>query len=107
MQGKFRLSVKARAEIKNIFRYSFQKFGESQAKKYKTSFDECFQLLADNPNMGIECHTIRNGYFRHKHESHVIFYTLRSNDIFITTIIHSRMDIKSVFGINDNNEPLT
>lgn len=99
MQNKFKLSVKARAEIKKIFRYSFQQFGENQAVKYKASLNECFQMLADNPNIGRECNDIRDGYFRHEHQSHVIFYTQRSNDIFIATIIHDRMDIKNILGI--------
>jgi toxin ParE1/3/4 len=99
MQNKFKLSVKARAEIKKIFRYSFQQFGENQAVKYKADLDECFQLLADNPNMGRECNDIRDGYFRHEHESHIIFYTQRSNYIFITAIIHDRMNIKNILGI--------
>ena len=103
MQNKFKLSVKARAEIKKIFRYSLQQFGENQAVKYKASLDECFQLLADSPNMGRECNDIRDGYFRHEHESHIIFYTQRSNDIFITTIIHDRMDIKNIFGVSGNS----
>ena len=103
MQNKFKLSVKARTEIKKIFRYSFQQFGENQAVKYKASLDECFQLLADNPNMGRECNDIRDGYFRHEHESHIIFYTQRSSDIFITTIIHDRMDLKNIFGVNSNS----
>lgn len=98
MQNKFKLSVKARAEIKKIFRYSFQQFGENQALKYKTSLEKCFQLLADNPNMGRECNEIVDGYFRHEHESHIVFYTQRSNDIFITTIIHDRMDVKNILG---------
>jgi len=40
MQSKFKLSVKAQVEIEDIFRYSFQKFGENQAVKYKTSLDD-------------------------------------------------------------------
>jgi len=96
MQNRFKLSVKARVAIKKIFRYSFQQFGESQALKYKTSLDECFQLLANNPNLGRECNDIREGYYKHEHGSHIIFYTQRSNDIFISTIIHDRMDIKNI-----------
>jgi len=103
MGSEFKLSVKAQAEIKKIFRYSFQEFGENQAIKYKASLDECFQLLAENPSMGRECHHIRDGYFRHKHESHIIFYTQRSNHIFIVTIVHDRVDVTNIFGGNSNS----
>lgn len=97
MKNKFKLSVKAHADIKKILRYSFQQFGESQAVKYKTGLEACFQLLADNPNMGRECNEIRDGYFRHEHEKHIIFYRQRLNDILIVTIIHDRMSLKSIF----------
>ncbi len=99
MQNKFKLSVKAREDIKNLFRYSFQKFDENQAIKYKAGLDGCFQLLADNPNMGRECNDLRDGYFRHEHQRHIIFYTQRLNDIFIVTIIHNRMDKKNYWEI--------
>lgn len=98
MQNKFKLSVKAREDVKNIFRYSLQRFGENQTMKYKADLGECFQLLADNPNMGRECNDIRDGYFRHEHQSHIIFYIQKSKHIFITTIIHNRVDIKNMFG---------
>ncbi len=64
MQNKFKLSVKARAVIKKIFRYSFQQFGESQAVKYKASLNECFQLLANNPSLGRECNS--NKYYNER-----------------------------------------
>ena len=75
MQNKFKLSEKVRADIKKLFRYSFQQFGENQVVKYKAGLNECFQLLADNPNMGRECNDIRDAYFRYEHQSHIIFYT--------------------------------
>ena len=97
MKNKFKLSVKAHADIKKILRYSFQQFGESQAVKYKSGPEACFQLLADNPDMGSECNEIRDGYFRHEHEKHIIFYRQRLNDILIVTIIHDRMNLKNIF----------
>lgn len=97
MPNKFKLSVKARSDIKKLFRYSFQQFGEIQAVKYKSGLEDCFQLLADNPDMGRKCDDIQEGYFRHEHKSHIIFYRQRPNNIFIATIIHDKMDIKKIF----------
>ncbi len=97
MGNKSKLSVKGRADIKKIVRYSFQQFGESQAVKYKSGLKAFFQLLADNPHRGRECNEIRDGYFRHEHEKHIIFYRQRFNDILIVTIIHDRMNLKNIF----------
>ncbi len=99
MPNKYTISKRAEKEIAKILEYSYRNFGLDQAIKYKSGLEDCFQLLADNPDMGRECSDIRDGYFRHEHESHIIFYTQRSNNIFITAIIHDRMDIKSILGV--------
>ena len=103
MPNKYTVSKRADKEISKILEYSYREFGLDQAVKYKIGLENCFQLLADNPGMGRECNDIRNEYFRHEHESHIIFYRQRSNDIFITAIIHDRMDIKNIFGISGNS----
>jgi len=95
MSNRYRISKRAEKAIATILEYSYRNFGLNQALKYKSGLEDCFQLLADNPDIGRECNDIRSGYFRHEHESHIIFYTQRAKDIFITAIIHHRMDIKS------------
>lgn len=99
MQSKFKLSVKARADIKKLFRYSFQQFGVNQAIKYKTGLEDCFQLLADNPDMGRKCDDTRKDYHRHEYERHIIFYRKRTHDIFITAIIYNGKDLKHIFSV--------
>lgn len=105
MPNKYTFSKRADKEISKILEYSYREFGLGldQAEKYKTGLENCFQLLADDPGMGRICNDIRNEYFRHEHESHIIFYRQRSDDIFITAIIHDRMDIKNIFGISGNS----
>ena len=105
MPNKYTFSKRADKEISKILEYSYREFGLGldQAEKYKTGLENCFQLLADDPGMGRVCNDIRNEYFRHEHESHIIFYRQRSDDIFITAIIHDRMDIKNIFGISGNS----
>ena len=102
MPNKYTVSKRADKEILKILEYSYRKFGLRQAVKYKIGLEDCFQLLADNPGMGRECDDIRQGYFRHKHESHIIFYRQRASDIFITAIIHENMNIKNIFGVSGN-----
>ena len=94
MPSEFKLSVYARTDIKKLFRYSYQQFGESQALKYKTELEACLQLLADNPDLGRKCDHIRQGYQRHEYARHIIFYRKRKTDIFIVKILHESMDAK-------------
>lgn len=93
MLSKYKLSVKAQADIKNIFRYSYQEFGQAQALKYRTNLEYCFQLLADTPEIGRKYDAIREGYQRHEHERHVVFYRKRNNDILIVRVLHENMAI--------------
>jgi len=88
-------------QIESILEYSYRNFGLNQAIKYKTNLEYCFQLLADNPDMGRKSDELRQKYFRHKHESHIIFYRKRQSDIFIVAIIHDKMDIENIFSISD------
>ena len=103
MPNKYTLSKRADKEISRILEYSYSQFGLRQTVKYKTGLEDCFQLLADNPDMGRACDEIRQGYFRHEHESHIIFYRQRASDVFITAVIHESMNIKNIFGVNDND----
>lgn len=52
----------------------------------------CLELLGENPELGFTAEDIRSGYRRFPHESHVIYYTLDSRDIFIVRILHKSMD---------------
>ena len=92
MPGSFKISVKARADIKDILLYSYGQFGEAQALKYKNELEACFQLLADTPDIGRKCNEIKAGYQRHEHAQHIVFYRKRKNDIFIIRVLHNSMD---------------
>lgn len=74
MPKEFKLSVKARSDMKVIFRYTYREFGEAKAHSYVSSFDDCFKLLIENPEMGRKYDGVKAGLQRHEHESHVIYY---------------------------------
>ncbi|MBS8242157.1 type II toxin-antitoxin system RelE/ParE family toxin [Marinobacter lipolyticus] len=48
----FKLSRKAKADLKSIARYTEREWGRDQRNHYVLQFDQCFHLLADNPNLG-------------------------------------------------------
>ncbi len=94
MPNKYSLSKKADKHIEGIFEHSYLHFGLEQALKYKAGLTHCLQLIADNPELGRKCDDIREGYQRHEHERHVIFYRKRVHDVFIMAIIHESRDVK-------------
>ena len=90
----YKLSKAAEQDIENILAYSYRTFGEKVAENYFIGLKECLQTLSENPLIGINSDSLRKGYFRHPHQSHIVFYKLKTNGIFIVRILHKNMDIK-------------
>ena len=87
----FRLSLKAESDIRNIARYTIERFGVEQSRTYRDSMIACFQSLAENLGIGRKADKIRDGYRRFNHRSHVIFYKSHERDILIIRVLHNRM----------------
>lgn len=88
----FRLSAKARADLKGIARYTERNWGKAQRNQYLLQIDQCFHLLADNPELGKTSDEIRSGYRYYPQGSHVIFYRIAGTSaIEIIRVLHKRM----------------
>ena len=74
----FKLSRKAKADLRSIALYTERKWGRDQRNHYLLQFDQCFHLLGENPNLG--------------RGSHIIFYRLAADGATeIIRILHKRM----------------
>ena len=92
MIAVFRLSRKAKADLKSIARYTESRWGRTQRNHYILQFDQCFRLLAENPRLGKSCVEIIPGYRQLPQGSHVIFYRkVAENRVDIIRILHTRM----------------
>ena len=90
----FKLSQKARDDLLGIARYTEQTWGREQRRLYLKKIDSMFYALADNPALGTPCDDIRNGYFKKREGSHLIFYRLGEiSDIEIIRVLPKRMDV--------------
>lgn len=88
----FKLSRKAKADLKSIALYTERKWGRDQRNQYILQFDQCFHLLGENPILGQTCDEISPGYRQHPQGSHIIFYRLAAEGIVeIIRILHKRM----------------
>ena len=47
-----RLTRQAKSDLKTIYHYTVENFGEGQAQEYLDGLDYSFDLLTDNPKMG-------------------------------------------------------
>jgi len=94
--SKFLLSSKAKSDLIKIAKYTQLTWGKAQRNDYLKILDNTFQLLADEPELGINCDYIREGYNKYPQASHVIYYKEHKvNQILIVRILHKSMDINS------------
>ena len=88
----FRLANEAEADVVDIYRYTFEHFGEAQANTYHDGLNDCFELLADTPLIGRDYSFLRPGLRRYGHASHSVYYRLTDTGIVILRVLHQRMD---------------
>ena len=49
---RHRITQRAERDLKDIYRYTFDSFGERQAEKYLLELNAVFRLIGENPRMG-------------------------------------------------------
>jgi len=94
----FTLTNMAKADMKEIAKFTQNRWGREQRNLYLQMLDDSFHQLATNPLKGKDCSDIRVGYRKLVVGRHVIFYrqTL-TGAIQIIRVLHGRMDIEMRF----------
>jgi toxin ParE1/3/4 len=70
----YELSAAADRDLNDIYIYSYREFGEAKADAHFRSLEECFERLAEFPDIGRPIDHIRPGYFRFPHASHSVYF---------------------------------
>ena len=92
----FTLTNMAKADLKEIAKFTQNRWGREQRNLYLQMLDVSFQQLAANPLKGKDCSDIRLGYRKLNAGSHVIFYRKTLPDMIeIVRILHGHMDIET------------
>lgn len=86
----YHLTKRAEAEVLEIFLDSIELFGLMQARRYRDELVHCFELLADNPQMGRSAKPIGADVRRHEHKSHIILYEQNESGILILALVPGR-----------------
>ncbi|RHW74808.1 type II toxin-antitoxin system RelE/ParE family toxin [Colwellia sp. RSH04] len=95
--NKFVLSSKAKIDLIKIAKYTQITWGVPQRNDYLKVLDNTFHLLANDPELGINCEYIREGYSKYPQASHVIYYKeYKNNQILIVRISHKSMDVTAL-----------
>lgn len=90
---KFILSKAADADLEDIFDYTLEEFGLDQAVSYVSSFDDTFNMIAENLEIGRERKEIQEDLRSFVKDKHVIFYRILSDHVRIVRILHGSRDL--------------
>lgn len=82
------LSQPARKDLRDIFAYTLQQWGEMQLNVYRDRIDATLKALGLDPSVGKS----RHGYKTVHVGRHHIYYRYDATTIFIVRILHERMD---------------
>ena len=89
----YRLSQKAQEDVEDIYRYSYENFGERQADNYHDELFKWFAVLGDSPMYGRPAVEYAPELRRLEYASHVIFYLPeREGQVLIVRVLHGSMD---------------
>ena len=95
----FALTQRAKADLKSIAKFTENRWGRRQRYIYIKQFDDTFHVLANTPEIGVDCQYIKENYKKFPQGSHVIFYRVAAlKSIQIIRILHKNMDVLSKFG---------
>ena len=93
---KIRKQVKAEEDLINIWTYSFEQWGIAQADGYIDRLDNAIKIIAANPDIGIDCSNVRQGYRQFHIKEHDIFYRYTLDTVFIIRVLGNAMDYQSI-----------
>ena len=85
--GSYKLTHKARADLKRIWLYGVQTHGETRADHYHRDLLERCSLIADQPYMFQAVDDIRPGYRRSVYGTDCIYYRINNDMVEIMAIL--------------------
>lgn len=89
---KLAISHRAEADLVEIWRWSYEQFGEAQADVYLDQLGDGLQECSSKPEHGKQRESIRPGYWSKLVNKHVVFYTVMEEHVLIQRILHGSMD---------------
>ncbi len=94
----FQLTQAAKNDLREIAKFTEKRWNRNQRYIYMKQLDDVFYFLAENPFVGKKCDSIKAGYRKFPHGSHIIFYRNdEESKITIIRILHKHMDVDACF----------
>jgi toxin ParE1/3/4 len=88
------LSNRAREDLREIWNYTADRWGVSQADSYIRGLHRAMQTVANDPDRARSCDHLRAGYRKYSAAAHVLFVRAIADGIEVVRILHQRMDFE-------------
>ncbi|WP_113907673.1 type II toxin-antitoxin system RelE/ParE family toxin [Aliidiomarina celeris] len=82
------LTSAARADLVSIRRYTIDRWGISQARKYLTSIKDKMEFICSNPLLGTPRPEVDKETLSFPCNSHIIYYKCLVAEIYIIAVLH-------------------
>ncbi len=89
--GTLSLSERAAQDLIDIYLYTLEKHGASQAEAYSSDLEHTLSLLAENPKMGRVDQRLRGEVRRHEHDSHIIVFEESASGVLVLAVLERHM----------------
>lgn len=86
------IQSRARRDLREIWRYTFEKWNETQADAYVFGLYNALLKLKRNPKLGRQRWELGANYRSLAINRHVVFYTVDESVVRVIRLLHGRMD---------------
>ncbi len=87
-----RKSALAERDLIDIWRYGFERWGETAADAYLDRIDEALGLLRQQPDAGADVSDLLAGHRRWRAGSHHIYYVVKGRALHVTRVLGVRQN---------------
>ena len=92
------LSPKAKADLSEIWDYTYSEWGIEQAEKYVRNLWAVMQEQTSDNTKSVDIGDVRKGYRKVRSGSHIIFFKITGNGVVdVVRILHQKMDFDRHF----------
>ncbi|MGH2560956.1 MAG: type II toxin-antitoxin system RelE/ParE family toxin [Thermomicrobiales bacterium] len=91
---RLRLTQEARDDLRDLLQYTFETWGRNQCDTYRALIRRTLRELAQYPGLGRKREELGADLRSFPAGQHVVIYLLNDQELVVTRIMHSGMDIE-------------
>jgi len=92
LDRRVEVSARAQRDLRGIFQYTLEIWGERQSREYEARLYASFENLVQFPELGVEVLHRERRFRRLLVEQHVVYYRATPAMVVIVRVIHAHRD---------------